>query len=134
MKRINSLTVILILFALVFVCPIDTFGQGKGKGKGGPPPWAPANGYRAKTRHIYFPEHNFYFDLQRNVYIYLSGDKWQVGVMLPTILAKVDLNVAVKVELELDSDTPQKFNSEHKEKYKPGGKNQQVKVKKSEYP
>lgn len=112
-------TLIKLLFLLVitFTLPLDTLAQAGGK-KNGPPPWAPAHGYRAKTRHVYFAEHNFYFDVKNGVYIYASGDKWQVGVKLPSIFARVDLNKAVKVELELNTDSPQKYNAEHKTKYK----------------
>ena len=93
----------------------------------GPPPWAPAHGYRAKVRHIYFPAYNCYFDLQRGVYIYLSGGSWLIGVKLPVSFGVVDFYGAAKVELELDTNTPQKFNAEHLIKYK--GKSPAVKAK-----
>ena len=124
MKRKHTLIGFVILLLVFLVLPLDSFGQGKGKS--GPPPWAPAHGYRAKTRHIYFPDYNFYFDVQKNVYIYLSGDKWQVDVRLPSIFGGIDLKGAVKVELELDTDSPQKFNAEHIVKYKTKGKGQQL--------
>ncbi len=111
-KRIITLSTMLLI--ALFALPFDIVAQ---KG-GGPPPWAPAHGYRAKTRHVYFPDHNFYFDVQKNVYIYLSGDKWQVGVKLPSIYSGVNLNVASKVELELETDSPQKYNKDHIVKYK----------------
>ncbi|MEN8250215.1 MAG: hypothetical protein ABFS32_14880 [Bacteroidota bacterium] len=107
-----TLTGIIIIMTLAFIMPLDLSGQGKGTKKG-PPSWAPAHGYRAKTRHIYFPDHNFYFDLQKNHYIYLKGDKWQVDVKLPLLYAGIDLKVASKVELELNTDSPQKFNLDH---------------------
>lgn len=97
--------------------PTDGLAQGKDRLKG-PPNWAPAHGYRAKTRHIYFPDNNFYFDIQKNVYIYLRGDQWQVSVKLPSLLASIDLKEAAQVELELYTDTPQKYNTEHKFKHK----------------
>jgi hypothetical protein len=128
MKAKSFLIAILALLFLSLEFPAETLAQGKGKG---PPPWAPAHGYRAKTRHIYFPQYNFYFDLQRGVYIYLSGTNWQVGVSLPSAFAGVDLIVATKVELELDSDTPQKYNANHKVKYKVKVKNDTMKMKTS---
>lgn len=97
--------------------PMDGLAQGKEIPKG-PPNWAPAHGYRAKTRHIYFPDNNFYFDIQKNVYIYLSGDQWKVNIKLPSLFAGIDLKGAVQVELELYTDTPQKYNAEHKFKHK----------------
>ncbi len=128
MKTKTTLTGLAILLALACTIPLDTYGQGEGKPKG-PPPWAPAHGYRAKTRHVYFPDHNFYFDVQKNVYIFMSGDNWQVGVKLPSLYAGIDLKGAAKVELELDTDSPQKHNSDHIVKYKAKDEGGQVKVK-----
>ena len=110
----------IILMALILSPSIVVTGQGNGKG--GPPPWAPAHGYRAKTRHIYFPDYNFYFDVQKNVYIYMSGDKWQVSVNLPSIYASINLKSALMVELEIETDTPQVYNADHIAKYKNKGK------------
>ena len=107
-----TFTGIIVILILAFTIPFDSFGQGKGTPKG-PPSWAPAHGYRAKTRHIYFPDQNFYFDIQANKYIYLKGDAWQVSVALPSLYAGIDLKVASKVELELNTDSPQKFNLDH---------------------
>jgi len=127
----NTFTGIAILLTLAFVTPFDSLGQEKSTQKG-PPAWAPAHGYRAKTRHIYFPDHNFYFDLQKNQYIYLKGDKWQVDVKLPRLYAGIELKVASKVELELNTDSPQKFNLDHiaKNTAKAFDKKVKMKVKK----
>ena len=128
MKQKTRLTGIAVILMLALVMPAETFGQGKGKPKG-PPIWAPAHGYREKTRHVYFPDHNFYFDLQKNVYIYMSGDTWQVNVKLPSLYAEIDLKGVFKVELELDTDSPQKYNSNHKATYKNKDKGGQVNEK-----
>jgi hypothetical protein len=117
MKPKISLIGFVVLLVVIFLTPMDALAQGKEKPKG-PPNWAPAHGYRAKTRHIYFPDNNFYFDIQKNVYIYLSGDQWQVSIKLPSLFASIDLKGAVQVELELYTDTPQKYNAEHKFKHK----------------
>lgn len=132
MKTRNIFTAIIIITALAFALPPDMLAQGKAKG--GPPPWAPAHGYRAKTRHIFFSDHNFYYDVQKGVYIYMNNGKWSIAVKLPTMFAKVDLNSAVKVELELNTDSPQKYNADHKEKYKARNKSHggQVVVVKTE--
>ncbi|MCK5401097.1 MAG: hypothetical protein KAJ28_05635 [Flavobacteriaceae bacterium] len=127
MKTRTTLTKLAILLALIFFLPLDILGQEKEKE--GPPSWAPAHGYRAKTRHIYFPDHNFYFDIQKGVYIYISGNNWQVGVKLPSLFAGIDLKGAVRVELELATDSPQKHNVDHMVKYKAKGKGIQVKKK-----
>ena len=130
MKTKLFLRGLVVIMILTLVFSLDTFGQGKEKQKG-PPPWAPAHGYRAQTRHIYFPEHNFYFDIQKSVYIHMSGENWQVSANLPSILSGVDLKIAVKVELDLDTDTPQKYNSDHKVKYKGKVKGKKMQQKNS---
>jgi hypothetical protein len=125
--KIYLLSIVSFLLFLLFASPLEAFSQGHGK-KQGPPPWAPAHGYRAKTRHIYFPAYNFYFDVQRGVYIYLNSGAWQVATTIPTLYATVNLRNAVQVELDLLTDTPQKYNAEHKIKYKSPGKGNQGKV------
>ena len=123
MKRKNIFG---LLFLIVFMLSPSIAYCGQGNENGGPPPWAPANGYRAKTRHIYFPEYNFYFDVQKNVYIYLAEDKWQISVDLPMFYAEINLRNSITVELELDTDKPQQFNAEHKAKYKTKGNNHKL--------
>lgn len=125
-KMKNTFFGLALLLTLAFVLPLEISGQGKVT-QNGPPPWAPAHGYRAKTRHVYFPDQNFYFDLQKNVYIYLQGDRWEVSVNLPGIYAGIDLQAAMKVELELNMDSPQKYNGDHIAKYKPHPSNGKIK-------
>ena len=104
MKAIYQLKGLLVILILTLVFSLDTYGQGKKPTKG-PPSWAPAHGYRANTRHIYFPEQNIYYDLQEGVYISLSGDNWQVTASLPSIFSGVDLSIVAKVELDLSTDS-----------------------------
>jgi hypothetical protein len=97
-------------------------GGGKYKKKGGPPPHAPAHGYRAKHQYRYYPSCNVYHDPSRNMYFYMKGDGWAVGASLPTNLQS---NLGVSVNLDMDTDKPYQHNAEHlkqypKEKYKPG--------------
>jgi len=115
MKTKNKLAGLLILLALTFSVPFDTMAQRHGHG--GPPPWAPAHGYRAQVRHVYFPEYNFYYDVQREMYIYMAGGNWLFSVSLPLMFARVDLPHAQMVELELYNDRPFIYNNFHREKY-----------------
>jgi hypothetical protein len=115
----NLRTVLFSLIAMLLLCfsmPADSLAQGKGKN--GPPPWAPAHGYRAKTRHIYFPQHNFYFDIQKGVYIYLSGGNWLTALTLPSLFGRINLANATQVELDFAADNPYKYNADHKLKFK----------------
>ncbi len=123
-KLIGILFCVGVLF---FVMPNDTYAQGKSKsnnGRGeqaskqqGPPPWAPAKGYRAKTRYVYFKDYDVYYDHNKGVYITLSGKNWSVSTKLPAILSRVDLITAVKVDLDFDGDEPQKYHNDHTKKY-----------------
>ena len=128
MKGTNPLKALFAILILIAFFSVESFGQGKSKSNG-PPSWAPAHGYRASTRQIFFPDENVYFDVQKRVYISLSGSNWQVSASLPSVLSGVDLNVAVKIELDLNTDTPQKYNKEHKEKYKGKSKDPKPKSK-----
>lgn len=94
--------------------------KSNGRKEVGPPPWAPAHGYRAKTRYTYFSEQSFYYDNSKGVYIYLRGKNWEVSAKIPHTFKNVNLSAAVKVELDYDADDPQKYNNDHKNKYKKG--------------
>lgn len=86
----------------------------------GPPPWAPAHGYRAKTRYVYFTQHNFYYDNNKGVYIYMSGKNWEVSAQIPDLFKHVNLATEVKIDLDFSQDNPQKFNADHRKKYSKG--------------
>lgn len=115
MKTIKLITV--LLFVSVFLTPETTFAQ--------PPKWAPVHGYRAKTRYIYFPEHNFYYDLQRRSYFYLNNGSWTISVSIPGPFININLGRATQVQLDYYGTYPYYYNTEHCTKYKV------VKVKKS---
>ncbi|MEW5733394.1 MAG: hypothetical protein AB1921_00990 [Thermodesulfobacteriota bacterium] len=95
----------------------DAGEQTKDAGKAGPPDHAPAWGYRAKHQYRYYPDRNVYYDSERKMYFYISGDGWKVAASLPvgTSIAGLDY-----VEIEMDSDKPYTENAEHREKYPPG--------------
>jgi hypothetical protein len=84
---------------------------------GGPPPHAPAHGYRAKHVYYYYPHSQVYFDTGRNVYFYMEGDSWRMSVALPNELS---VRLGDHVRLELDTDKPYVYFGEHKQKYPPG--------------
>ena len=119
-NRIATLFGVLIL-VFMLVVPTDVFSQG-------PPPWAPAHGYRAKTRHIYFPDQNMYYDIQRGTYIYFNNGKWAVSVKVPSIFVGINLGRSTQIELDFYGDRPQRYNYSHKTKYK--GHKQKVVVHK----
>ena len=109
-NRIATLFGVLIL-VFMLVVPTDVFSQG-------PPPWAPAHGYRAKTRHIYFPDQNMYYDIQRGSYIYFTNGAWSISARVPSIFVGINLGRSTQIELDFYGDRPQRYNYSHKTKYK----------------
>ena len=85
--------------------------------KGGPPPHAPAHGYRAKHNYRYYPSACVYFDLSRKVYFHLVKGTWQMSVSLPQAL---QLRLGNYVTIGMDTDKPYTKFKNHKRKYPPG--------------
>ena len=90
----------------------------------GPPPHAPAHGYRKKFGYEYYPTANVYYDQSRKVYFYLAGSNWEMGVSLPSTL-RVNVNEAIY--LELGTDRPYQHNAEHRKMRKPKHRGKKVK-------
>jgi hypothetical protein len=85
--------------------------------KGGPPPWAPAHGYRAKHKYRYYPSSRVYHNRGRGVYFYYKDGQWRVSVSLPTTIR---IEVGDYVTLEMDTDKPYEWDHEVIKKYPPG--------------
>jgi len=87
----------------------------KNNKNGGPPPHAPAHGYRAKHQYRYYPSNSVYYDTGRGLYFYLKGDNWEVGASLPSNF-RVELGDYVSIEL--DTDKPYLYHAENVKQYK----------------
>lgn len=83
----------------------------------GPPPWAPAHGYRAKHHYYYYPASYVYFDTGRKLYFYYSDSRWQVSVSLPTA---IHIDVGDYVALDMETDRPYTYHSDVVRRYPPG--------------
>lgn len=108
-SRILRIIVIIALLA-TFILPETSFAQ--------PPKWAPAHGYRAKTRHIYFPQHNFYYDIQTHNYLYLNNGNWSVSLAIPAPFLSINLGRTTQVQLDYYGGYPYYYNANHRVKYK----------------
>ncbi|MCD6064772.1 MAG: hypothetical protein K0R82_2683 [Flavipsychrobacter sp.] len=75
---------------------------GQQRVKGGPPPWAPAHGYRAK-QHAYFPDYHVFYDPNRGGYSYWQNNSWNFSPSLPGFLGGIDLG---KARIQLLGDVP----------------------------
>jgi hypothetical protein len=85
----------------------------EGRRGGGPPPWAPAHGYRRKVAYRYYPTLEIYFHLGRSEYFWLESGVWKVGVELPPAL-RVEFGAATFVAVDLDGDHPGAFHAQVK--------------------
>ena len=83
--------------------------------KNGPPPHAPAHGYRAKHSFRYYPANEVYYDTGRRIYFYIEGGDWVSDALLPYHL-RVSLGSYETVELY--SDTPYEYHDQYKAKGK----------------
>ena len=121
LTRSSILFVFGLLILLFSACGIDRVGIHMGSEeprlKGGPPPHAPAHGYRAKHRYHYYPDAYVYFDVSRKLYFYLEGGRWVMSVSLPHSL---QVRLGDHVAIEMDSDKPYTHFDSHKKKYPPG--------------
>lgn len=85
--------------------------------KGGPPPHAPAHGYRAKYNYYYYPGSSVYYDTYRKLYFYLEGNNWRVSVSLPQ---DIRVKLGDHVSIEMGTDKPYTYHEEHSRKYPQG--------------
>ena len=84
--------------------------------RSGPPPWAPAHGYRSK-QYRYYPSAQVYFDMRRDVYFYYRKGDWRVSARLP---GGIRTSMGRYVTLEMDTEQPYKYHQEVVREYPPG--------------
>ena len=120
MKRI----VFLSILSLFFITGCHPYGGGVvvggsySSGYVPPPSHAPAYGYRQNHRYYYYPNADFYFDVDRNMYFYLdSRGSWTFSVNLPIHLRTHLHNGYGYVEFEMENDRPYSRHKYHKNKY-----------------
>lgn len=85
--------------------------------KTGPPPHAPAHGYRAKHTYHYYPRAEVYFDINRKIYFYQGRDGWTVSAQLSD---RFRARLGDHVVITMDTDKPYTNVGRHKGKYPPG--------------
>ncbi|MBW1802592.1 MAG: hypothetical protein JRJ85_17895 [Deltaproteobacteria bacterium] len=85
--------------------------------KGGPPPWAPAHGYRAKHNYRYYPSSRVYHDRERGVYFYYRDGRWGASASLP---AGIRIDFDDYVTLAMNTGKPYEWDHEVIKKYPPG--------------
>ena len=58
-----------------------------------------------KQRHIYFPQYNLYYDLQRSTF-YLNNGKWSISIKVPAPYIEINLGTATQIQLNYIGATP----------------------------
>ncbi len=84
--------------------------------KGGPPPHAPAHGYRAKYQYRYYPGCAVYYDAGRRLWFYIQAGGWTIGASLP---AELKARLGEYVTIGMDDDQPYVRNADHAAQYPP---------------
>jgi hypothetical protein len=85
------------------------------RGRKGPPPWAPAHGYRAKYRYRYYPNSYVYYNEDMDLYFYRYAGRWVESPLLPSNIYLDDY-----VVLEMDVEDPYRFHNDVVREYPPG--------------
>ena len=73
----------------------------------GPPPWAPAHGYRSNHAYYYYPGAHVYFRPADRVWFYLEGRDWRFGASLPT---PIHVDFERSVSLTMATNQPFQFH------------------------
>jgi len=81
--------------------------------KNGPPPHAPAYGYRARHRYRYYPANEVYYDTGRRIYFYIEDGAWIADALLPYQLR---MSLGGYETVELYADTPYEYHHKYKSK------------------
>jgi hypothetical protein len=80
----------------------------------GPPPWAPAHGFRRNRDYYYYPGANVYFRPSDRAWFYLDGGDWRIAVALPT---GIRVNFTESVSLTMETERPYEYHAQVREHY-----------------
>jgi len=121
---INKKPAVLVLFILaagsllLTGCTRTTVAVGDAPGyRHGPPPWAPAHGYRAKYTYRYYPSLQVYYDINRGIYFYHSERRWRTSHMFPVYYHSRPRDTVI---LHMTTGRPYKYHKDVVKRYPPG--------------
>jgi hypothetical protein len=57
-----------------------------------------------RPRYIYYRDYDVYYDMHREVYVSYSGRNWRVSARLPVVLRRVDMRLAVRMDVDYYED------------------------------
>lgn len=128
-KKYSFLFMVLLLGITVSSCATYIYTDKKALDSEpslGPPPWAPAHGYRAKFTYRYYPSSFIYFNIDKGIYFYLSDGVWVDSYSLPPTISITPDGYVI---LKMDIDKPYTFHKDVVKKYPPGLKKKKKKIK-----
>lgn len=116
MKKVGMILGAMLLLILASSCSMgaSTGVRISSSPRKGPPPHAPAHGYRRKHLYRYCPSCYVYFDVHRKLYFYMSDGAWQASVELPGC---IHIDGGEAVHLSLWTDRPYIHFNTHKAVY-----------------
>jgi len=123
-----GMSIVLILFGVCLLtgCRGARVEVSTAPPKAGPPPHAPAHGYRANHIYHYYPSAYVYYEPARSLYFYYENERWEAGVTLPN---HIKISIGERVIIRMDNDRPyRKFNA-HKKQHPPARLKKRVEVK-----
>lgn len=92
----------------------------------GPPPWAPAHGFRRNRQYYFYPGADVYYRPADRIWFYLEGRDWRIGASLPT---SVRVDFTRSVPLEMETARPFEFHAAVTERYSPDYFTKKVRIK-----
>jgi hypothetical protein len=96
---------------------VDTGPSAPSKKGQGPPPWAPAHGYRAKHQYRYYPSVHVYFDVGRRLYFYYDTGRWRMSASIPR---SIKIDAEDYVTIEMDTANPYEHHADVVKRFPPG--------------
>lgn len=91
-----------------------------------PPAHAPAHGYRAQHRYVYYPEREIYYAPESRLWFWIGDGDWRFGASLPIGYQQYTTG---GVSIELDSERPYTEHVYVTQKYGKGPKHKKHKHK-----
>lgn len=79
--------------------------------KGGPPPWAPAHGYRRKVAYRYYYDREIYYNVDKGYWIWIEGGGWRAGRKLPNFIT-INPRADKFAIIDLEGDDPTPYHAE----------------------
>lgn len=76
-------------------------------GPKGPPPWAPAHGFRRNRDYYYYPDARVYYRPADRTWFYLEGGNWRIAAQLP---ASIGIDFGRSVTLTMETARPFEYH------------------------